>query len=143
MSLAFRVSMTRFFPVALALVLAAAACGRSTSPATPAATAKTDTFNGTVAVGGLDFHPFTVATAGQVNVTLTSAGPPSTITMGIGVGLITGATCTIVAGGSVNTPAGASAQLNGTVSPGTYCVQVFDIGNQTASVTYTVTVNHS
>jgi len=135
--------MARFFPVALALVLASAACGGSSSSTTPSTTTTTDTFNGTVAVGSADFHPFTVTTTGQVNVTLTAAGPPSTITMGIGVGLVSGSTCTIVAGGSVNTPAGTSAQLNGTVSPGTYCVQVFDIGNQTAPITYTVTVNHS
>lgn len=134
--------MTRLLPAALALLVATAACGSSSSTTSPSTTTKTDTFNGTVAVGGADFHPFTVASTGAVAVTLTAAGPPATITMGIGVGLVNGSACTIVSGGSVNTPAGSAAQLNGTVSAGTYCVQVFDIGNQTAPVTYTVTVSH-
>jgi len=35
-----------------------------------------------------------------------------------------------------------TAQLSGTTSAGTLCVQVYDIGNQTAPVSYTVTVTH-
>jgi hypothetical protein len=42
----------------------------------------------------------------------------------------------------VNTPAGTSAQLAGLTTAGTLCVQVRDIGNQTAPVTYNVTVLH-
>jgi hypothetical protein len=40
------------------------------------------------------------------------------------------------------TPAGTSAQLTGTLDAGSYCVMVYDAGNQTAPVTYAVTVNH-
>jgi len=38
---------------------------------------------------------------------------------------------------------GTTAQLSGTLSTGgSLCVEVFDIGNQTAAITYSVTVVH-
>src|SRR5689334_10044134 len=47
----------------------------------------TENFSGTVDVGGLDVHPFTITIGNQpVNVTLTTAGPPASIFMGLGVG---------------------------------------------------------
>jgi hypothetical protein len=42
----------------------------------------------------------------------------------------------------VTTPAGSTPQLTGNLPAGSYCVQVFDAGNQTAPVTYSVTVVH-
>jgi hypothetical protein len=132
-------------PVVFALALAVSACHKAaTTPATttPSVTITTDTFNGTVALKSSDAKNFTVSKAGTVNVTLTAAGPPSTIVMGIGIGLPKDSGCVVLPGASQNTAAGASVQLSGTVSPGTLCVQVADIGNQTAPVTYTVTVAH-
>jgi hypothetical protein len=96
-----------------------------------------------VDVGGKDVHPFTVAlSGGQINVILTAAGPPSTIFMGLGVGTYSSGTCTLISNGSLVTQAGATAQLSGTVNAGSYCVMVYDAGNQTATITYAVTVNH-
>jgi hypothetical protein len=108
----------------------------------------TETFSGTVAVGGTDAHAFTVTASGNVDVTLTTAGPPSTIFMGLGVGTpstgTTGAmTCTLLSGATTVTPAGTAAQLSGTIGAGSYCVSVYDVGNETAPVNYTVTVAHS
>jgi hypothetical protein len=130
-------------------VLTAAACdnsGPSTSTSnsttSPSATLRTETFTGTVAVGSSDFQSFTAAQAGEVDVTLTAAGPPPTIFMGLGVGTPSGSTCALFTGASVNTQAGALAQLAGTVNAGPYCVEVYDIGNQIAPITYTVTVAH-
>ena len=97
---------------------------------------------GNVDVGSSDFKPFTAAQAGTVNVTLTAAGPPPTIFMGVGVGTPSGTTCALLSGGSTITPAGTSAQLSGTISAGSYCVEVYDVGNQTAQISYTVTVAH-
>jgi hypothetical protein len=129
------------------LALAAVGCtnGGTTLPAsaTPTPMATTDTFTGTVAVGGNDSHPFTVTTPDQsLAVTLTAAGPPSTIFMGLGVGTFSGSTCTLISTGYLTTQAGTAAQLSGTISAGAYCVMVFDVGNQSAPVTYTVVVNH-
>jgi hypothetical protein len=79
---------------------------------------------------------------GQVNVTLTVAGPPPTIYMGVGVGTPSDTSCSILSNAQVLAQAGTTAQLTGTADAGTYCVVVFDAGNQTAQVTYSVTVTH-
>jgi hypothetical protein len=119
------------------------ATSSSTSSTSPTTAVTTESFSGTVPVGGSDTHPFTVAlSGGQVNAILTAAGPPSTIYMGLGIGTYSGGTCTLLSGGSVVTQAASTAQLAGTVNAGSYCVQVYDAGNQTVAVSYAVTVNH-
>jgi hypothetical protein len=134
------------FALALVLLVAATACtgnnNTSTTPTTPTVARTTDTFTGTVQVRGSDFHSFPVAQAGQVDVTLTVAGPPPTIGMGIDVGAPNGSACVAFAGASANVQAGSAAQLSGVISSGTICVQVRDIGNATGPVSYTVTVLH-
>lgn len=109
-----------------------------------AASLVTDTFSGTVDVGGLDIHPFTITIANQpVNVTLTAAGPPSSIFMGLGVGSPTSdGTCSVFSNAAVVVQAGAGPHLAGTIAAGSYCVAVFDVGNQAAPVDYMVTVVH-
>ena len=135
--------MKRLYALLLALALASAACKKDDAPTTPSApTTKTDTFSGTVQVKSSANHTFTVDNSGQVSVTLTAASPPSTIVMGIGVGTPANGACGVIQGASVTTAAGATAQLTGVVSPGMLCVQISDVGNQTAAVTYTVTVTH-
>lgn len=129
------------------LALATAACDNSgsTTPTslTPTPTVTTEMFTGSVDVGGSDVHPFNVALSGApVNVILTAAGPPATIFMGLGVGSYSNTACTLLTGGSVVTPAGTAAQLSGTVLAGSYCVMVYDVGNQVAQITYGVTVTH-
>ncbi len=115
----------------------------TTTPAstTPTAARTTDTFTGTVAVHGADFHTFTIAAAGNVDVTLTAATPPDSVVMGLSIGM-PGDRCVPVAEGSTQTAAGSSVQLSGIASPGTMCVDVHDVGGQSAPVTYTVTVTH-
>ena len=114
----------------------------TTTPLAPTVSATTETFSGTVNVGGNDSHNFNVGqSGGQVSVTLTTAGPPATIFMGVGVGTPSGTTCTLIAQ-SPPSQAGSAAVLSGTAQAGAYCVSVFDIGNQTAAITYTVTVSH-
>jgi len=133
-------------PIVLALAVTAAACHKNssttTTTTTPSPTQTTETFNGTVAVGGSASNNFTVANSGRVDVTLTAASPPATVVMGLGVGTPGDAGCTVLPGASTNTPAGTAVQLSGTVSAGSLCVKIYDVGNQTAPVTYTVTVAH-
>jgi hypothetical protein len=124
------------------------ACGggssNSTSVLTPSGTLVTDTFSGTVPVGGVDFNPFTVTTGGTVSITLVAAGPPPTITMGLAIGTPGGTgVCSLLSGGSVLTTAGSTAQLTGTVAAGSYCVEVVDVGNAAGPIAYTVTVAHT
>lgn len=135
--------MTRLYALLLALALASVACKKDEAPTTPSApTTKTDTFSGTVQVKSSANHTFTVDNSGQVSVTLTAASPPSTIAMGIAVGTPANGACGRLSGATTTTAAGATAQLTGVVSPGMLCVEIFDVGNQTAAVTYTVTVTH-
>ena len=136
--------MRRAGLVAVALAFAAAACTKNsdTASTTPSTPKTTDTKTGTVQVKGSDFQTFTVTTAGEVDVTLTAAGPPSTIVMGLGIGQTGSGSCSPLAGATQQTAAGSSPQVTGILTPATYCVTVFDVGNQTAPVSYTVTVAH-
>ena len=115
-----------------------------TSPSNPAS--KNETFTGSVDVAGRAFHPFTVTVTGAAaSVILTAAGPPATIAMGLGVGVYVATpteSCTLLNNGFTVTPAGTQPQLAGTLTSGSYCVVVYDVGNQTAPITYSVTVSH-
>ena len=138
----------RAFRVVVGLGLLAVtmtACGGNNSTSsitTPSVTRTTESFSGTVPVAGSTFHSFRVTQTGTTDVTLTAAGPPSTIAMGIALGTVDDSGCTRLTGASVDTPAGATPQLAGLTTAGTLCVQIRDVGNQTAPVTYSVSVTH-
>ena len=118
--------------------------GSSTTPTTPPLPPTSETFTGTVSVGGTDSHSFVVKLSnGLVTANLTAAGPPPTIAMGLGIGVISSGVCQVLSGGAVIATASTTAQLTGTnFQSGTYCVAVFDVGQQSADVTYSVTVTH-
>jgi hypothetical protein len=118
--------------------------GSSTAPSTPPLAPSSDTFTGTVPVGGSDVHAFAVNLSnGQVTANLTAASSATTIAMGIGIGTFSSGVCTLIANGYVITPPGPIAQLSGNnFTNGMYCVAVFDVGNQTVDVAYSVTVTH-
>jgi hypothetical protein len=132
--------------------LAAGACAQTTdptatntssAPTAPTTPLVTENFSGTVAVGGNDAHSFTV-TSDNANLTLalTSAGPPATIAMGFGIGQTVGGSCQLLSGGYGTYAASTTPQLSGSIGAGVYCVMVYDVGNETAPVTYTVVVTH-
>lgn len=131
----------------VAAVAFASACGGSstTSPTTPGSVTPptTEVFTGVLPVGGSAFHPFTIALSnGQVSATLTAAGPPSTVSLGLGVGTPNGSACSLFSGSSVIAQASTTAHITGTADAGSYCVSIFDVGNQSTDVTYTVRVTH-
>jgi hypothetical protein len=137
---------TRRLALFVALALSAVACDTAdptTSSAAPttAVPPTVETFTGTVAVGSKDVKPFNILlTGGTVTVTLTAAGPPSTIAMALGIGNFAGSTCTLIQ--SVPAQASTTPQIAGTANAGAYCVVVSDSGAQTGPVTYAVTVAH-
>ena len=131
-----------FGVLAALLMVVAVGCDNGSSSPVLAPASSTDTFTGTVPVGGADSHTFVVAKDGTVNITLTSVGPPATITMGLGVGTPSGSTCAVSAANAVPAVANASLPFSITLGAGTYCVQLFDIGNQAVDVTYTIIVAH-
>ena len=140
--------------VLLALVIVAGlfagACDSSSSDQTlTAPTAppdKTDTFTGTLEVGGTHDHTFTVTKTGEVDITLTSisgAGVPSTVFVGLFVGTPSGDVCTLIQGfgGSVQANL-TTPQITGNANAGSFCVEIKDVGNLAASVDYSITVAH-
>jgi hypothetical protein len=142
--------MHRAFRACAALVAAgllaagAVACGgNSSGSTTPSTPRTTETFSGTVPVGGSDFHSFHVGATGSTDVTLTAASPPPTIVVGLALGTPDDAgNCNRLAGATVNVAAGSTPQLGTLSSTATLCVQVRDIGNQSAPITYSVSVTH-
>ena len=139
--------MRKVFAATLALAFLGTACdnsGGATAPTTVAPPLTTETFTGTVEPMSFVFHTFTVAQFGEIDITLTAAGPPPTIFMGLGIGTPTGTTCALTfQNGTVNVQAGTTPHIVGTAAAGPFCVAVYDIGNQMATVTYAVTVAHS
>lgn len=101
-----------------------------------------DNFSGSVPVQGQDFKPFTITlSGGTLTVALTSTSLP--VVVGVGVGAWDGATCTLFPNGSRNVSASAAPQLTfNQVTGGPYCISVFDVGNDTTALGYTMTLTH-
>lgn len=104
-------------------------------------TPTTDTFNGTLAPNGSLAFTFSVATAGNVAVTLTGVSPATTGPLELGVGPSNNGNCTIANSTSGATAAG-SPQLSAMENAGNYCVKVSDAGSLMTTSTVTVTVMH-
>jgi hypothetical protein len=129
----------RWGALVVALPLTAACGGSTTTPTTPTASTTTETFTGAVPAGGLAFNDFNVAQAGNLTATIVSLAPQTTITMGFGIGQPSTTGCTLI---SYDETARVGSVQQGTINPGTYCVELYDIGNVVNSVNYTVTVDH-
>ena len=139
---------------ALAVCLASlsalcAACGKSastTAPTTPTPDTLTETFAGTLPVGGSAFYSFSIATAGTVTATLADiAGdqvPPSVV-VNLGIGTLSQFTCSATATSvQVSGTAGVPTQVTASEQPGVYCVIISDVGNLFAPASFTVTIDH-
>ena len=134
---------------ALAVVLAATtfACGGGDDTPAAASTATTPQpllFEGQLTVGGSAFYSFTVAATGITNVMLASVtttaapGTSSAVVLGLAIGTPLGSDCSIT--NAVPTAAGLTSQLVNSLSPGTYCARVYDIGNLTSTVNFAIRI---
>src|SRR5258707_7132124 len=99
----------------------------------------TDTFTGTLVAKASDGHLVTVAKDGNIDVTLTTLTPTTTITVGLGVGNPVAEGCSLLI---YNNGAQAGTLLSGSAGPGSYCVIVYDVGNVTNTLSYTISVVH-
>lgn len=110
-------------------------------PTTPDPVPVTETFTGTLTVNGAQTHPIYNGATGTVTATLTSLGENAPEKVGISLGTLAGATCTVV---MHNDNAVVTSYLSGTVSTlaGSLCVRIFDVGKLTGPVDYTLTVVH-
>jgi hypothetical protein len=120
------------------------ATSTTTTTATAAAPTVSESFTGTLPVAGFKFYSFNIAVNGTVNVTLNSvsgAGVPATVQLGLGIGQPSGldcaATTTVTAGITAAAP-----QTTGTFGPGLFCVRVFDVGNLFAPANFNITIAH-
>jgi hypothetical protein len=123
----------------LSALLALGLSSGCNSTAGPDATRMTETFNGELGAGGSGTHAFNVSQAGNLDATLTSLSPQSSITVGFGVGQVTTSGCALI---SVTESGRVGSDLTGPVNPGAYCVTIYDVGNVQGSVSYTLTIVH-
>jgi hypothetical protein len=122
----------------LGVLVSAALLGGCSNPAGSSNTV-TDTFNGTLSATGFDSHSFVVNGSGEVDATLTSLSPQTTITVGFGLGQPGATGCSLF---SYTESARVGSVLSGTIGSGSYCVTVYDVGNVSGAESYTVTVAH-
>lgn len=139
------------FVLATAMAITMSACGGGDALTTPAATTPsgptTESFEGQLVSGGSAFYSFTVTTAGLTNVMLasvttsTSPGASSAVVLGLALGAPLGADCSVT--NSLPTAAGLTAQLVNSLTPGTYCARVYDIGNLKTPVNFAIRIVHT
>jgi hypothetical protein len=141
----------RAFVVAVALAVAATACDTADPTTTSAAPSvvvqpTVENFTGTVQPGSTDFKSFNVLLSqGTITITLTAAGPPPSLVVGLAVGQVSGSTCALLSNSSVAAQASTVPQLSGQANAGSYCVILSDTraaAAQTDPITYAVTVTH-
>jgi len=137
---------------ALAFALALPACGGSDSSATSTTPSvvsgpTTELFEGALTPGGSAFYSFTVATSGLTNVMLasvTTSSSPGTslpVTLGLALGTPLGEDCIIT--NSLPASAALTSQLVNSLTPGTYCARVYDIGNLRSTVNFAIRIFHT
>ena len=132
-----------------------AGCGDSSSPTSPSTTDTTTTttaadptvaehFTGTIGPNGSRFYSFEVAAYGTVNLTLQNVGGvtgvPDSVWVGLGVGVPDGTDCSTTT--SSNVQAGGGPHVSTSLTAGTYCARVFDIGNLAAATPFAVLIDH-
>jgi hypothetical protein len=132
----------------VAFGLVTAACGSDNSSTTaPTATGpSTEIFGGTLPVNGSSFFSFTVGTTGSVSITLasltaTTPGPALSNVMGLGVGQPLGTDCNVT--NSVPAAPALTPQLVNSLTPAIYCTRIYDLGNLTAPVNFTIRIVHN
>ena len=125
--------------VGVGLLLLLSACGGGSSTTTPSAVASTQVFSGTLQPGGSASFNFTVGVESTATLAITALAPQSSVTMGLGVGQFT-TTCTLFSAVE-NAKVGSTYPVD--LTPGAYCVQIYDLGNLTAPNTYTLSVTHT
>ena len=133
---------------ALGAALTGCGGGDNTST-TPTVTVGPQTvlFEGTIPVGGSAFYSFTVSDTGDANVMLasvttsTAPGTSTSALLGLGIGTPLGTDCTetksILAFPALQSP------LVSNLTPGIYCVRIYDVGNLKSSVNFAIRIVHT
>jgi len=124
----------------LAAVLSIVGCGEEPTLPTEPSTTTTDTFTGTLAPQGTSSHEFSAQRAGFMTLTVVSLDPLPEITIGVGLGAPSESGCTLQL---KNDAARAGSILSASITtPGSYCVAIYDVGNVTEDVSYSIQLIH-
>jgi hypothetical protein len=131
--------------ILLALAVTASACGLPAGSTTPTTTSTgtTETFSGSLLPQGSDVYTFTVSQAGTVSITLASLSPSATVAVGLGLGTPSGTTSCTLSSSNPTAMAGSAPQITVTENPGSYCVEIYDVGNLTSTSIFSITIVHS
>ncbi len=124
-------------PLALVAALLASGCAGTDNGVTGPST--TDTFTGTLLASGNISYAVAVKANGELDLTLATLAPQTTITVGLGIGVPSGGSCSLITAAE-NAKVGST--LPASVAPGTYCVLLYDVGNIQGSDSFTLTVLH-
>lgn len=121
------------------LTVSSAACGSAAAPSAPI----TETLTGVVPPASLAFNIFSASAGGDITITLTGLDPLSGISVGIGLGVATttGTPSCSLAYSQEGLKVGA-VWTTSLSNKGSYCVAVYDIGQVTQNVSYSLKVTH-
>lgn len=125
----------------IAVMLFSAACGTTyfdlpTAPTAPAPDPAI--FSSQLTRGGSASHQFSLSSAANIQVTLTSLTPSVVVGLGVGIPRPDGSGCNLTR--SVETGAGSSPQITISADPGSYCVKIYDIGRIEERATFSIRV---
>lgn len=133
--------------VVIGIAMAGPACAEATVSGPTAignnVTLTTETFSGTLPVGGSRFYSFTVPQTGSTSVTLLSLkqnGADTSVIVLIGLGAPRATECLLLDGLQVT--AGVSPQVTLSPDPGVYCARISDAGNLTGPVEFSINIVH-
>ncbi len=117
-------------------------CGDTATQTSPTTSPVTVRFDGQFAQGGSAARTFTAAAHGAVTITLTSIGPPEGTVVGLGIGIPRGNASGCLLTHVLDATAASSPQIAVAVDAGDYCARVFDVGNLSNQVAFSLTIVH-
>lgn len=130
-----------FTSALLAVAVGAFGCSNNQNPTAPTPRPRTspvtETFQGTLPLGGAVWRLISAVEAGPLTATLTASDQPAA-EIGLAVGLRSGTNC--LATRDVVAPAGSAPQLSLVVDGGDYCVRIWDPGQLPSPLAFTVTI---
>ena len=113
----------------------------STEAEVETATAVTETFSNAVLKGGATSRSFITTDSGMITIVLTSLSQ-DTAFVGLALGLSDEVTGVCTRTYAIVTQVYSARALSANADKGRYCVVVYDVGDFTDSVTFTVSVTH-
>ena len=133
----------------LALALLTAACGGSATATSPTAltttSSATERFDAILEPGASAFFSFTVSASGAVSINLASLSPLDrpgllSVLVRIGYGTPAGEGCDVQK--SIQTVPGLTSQFTDTLTAGTYCASLTDVGNLKQAANFSMRITH-